>query len=141
MSYATKPVLIARYTEAKLRELTDREAPYQDAIVDTVLDQAITSADSVIDGHLSGRYALPLAQVPALLTDVAARLTYAALHIDIAPEKVTADYQAAMRTLRDIAGGAVRLDVGGTTAPAATADGIEVVASDRVFGRDNLRGW
>ena len=141
MSYVTKPVLIARYTEAKLRELTDREAPYQDAIVDTVLDQAIASADSVIDGHLSGRYALPLEQVPTLLTDVAARLTYAALFIDMAPEKVTADYQAAMRTLRDIAGGAVRLDVGGTAAPAATADGIEVVASDRVFGRDNLRGW
>ena len=141
MSYITKSDLIARYTQTKLRELTDREAPYQDAIVDTVLDQAIASAASVIDGHLSGRYTLPLTEVPALLTDVAARLAYAALFIDTAPEKVTADYQAAMRTLRDIAGGTVRIDVGGTTAPAAPAEGVEVVASDRVFGRDNLRGW
>ncbi|MBP2301305.1 gp436 family protein [Azospirillum picis] len=141
MPYVTKSDLVLRYSQTKLRELTDREAPYQDAIVDTVLDQAIASAASVIDGYLSGRYTLPLAQVPAMLTDVAARLAYAALHLDTAPEKVTADYQAAMRTLRDIAGGTVRLDVGGTAAPAAPADGIEVVASDRVFGRVGLRGW
>lgn len=139
--YATKADLVQRYTAAKLRELTDREAPFTGVIVDAVLDQAIASAASVIDGHLSGRYTLPLAAVPALLVDVAARLTYAALWIDTASEKVTADQQAAMRTLRDIAAGTIKLDVGGVEAAIAAPAGIEVVSSDRAFGRDNLRNW
>lgn len=140
-AYATRDNLVQRYTETKLRELTDREAPFTGVVVDAVLDQAIASAASVIDGHLSGRYTLPLTVAPALLTDVAARLAYAALWIDTAPEKVTADYQAAMRTLRDIAAGTIKLDVGGVEAATAAPAGIEVVSSDRAFGRDNLRNW
>ncbi|SMH62535.1 gp436 family protein [Azospirillum agricola] len=141
MPYVTKADLVRRYTETKLRQLTDREAPYTGAIVDTVLEQAIASADSVIDGHLSGRYTLPLTVVPPLLTDVAARLAVAALHVDTAPEKITADCQAAIRTLRDIAAGTVQLDVGGVEAAPAAPAGIEVDAAPRAFGRENLRDW
>ncbi|AWB06810.1 DUF1320 domain-containing protein (plasmid) [Azospirillum humicireducens] len=141
MPYVTKSDLIARYTQTRLRELTDREAPYQGDIVDAVLDQAIASAASVIDGHLAARYTLPLAQVPALLTDIAARLAYAALFIDTCPDKVTADYQAAMRSLRDIAAGTVQLDAGAVASTEVSGGPVEVAASDRVFGRDNLRSW
>ncbi len=141
MPYVTRADLTARYTEALLRELTDRTSPYADAIVDAVLDQAIASADGVIDGYLSGRYSLPLAVVPSLLTDIAARLVLAALHIVTVPEKIMRDQQDAMRCLRDIASGAVTLDVGGAPVPAAAPVGIVVTASPALYGRDNLKVW
>lgn len=141
MPYVTKADMIDRYTEGKLRELTDREPPYAGTIVDAVLDRAIASADKLIDGYLGRRYVLPLVWLPDLLTDVAARLAFAGLYIETAPEKVTADYQAAMRTLRDIAAGEIVLEVGGIEAPTADPLLIETSASERVFDRDSLRNW
>lgn len=139
--YVTKERLIARYGEDRLVKLTDRVMPYTNAIVDGVLDEAIASAVALIDLHIGGRCQLPLVTVPKALEDIAAPLTLSALHIDQAPDKVTADFQQAMRTLRDIRDGSLTLDVGGTPPPEPASVGVETVAPDRLFGRDNMRNW
>ncbi|HYH17575.1 MAG TPA: DUF1320 domain-containing protein [Azospirillum sp.] len=140
-AYTDKAALVARYGTKKLVDLTDREQPYTETIVDAVLDQAIASAAAVIDAHLAGRYALPLASVPAVVAQIAGTLSIAGLYIDDAPAKVTADYQQAMKMLRDIRDGSLALDVAGVEPAAAQAGSIEVVAGERLFGRDNMAGF
>ena len=67
-TYCTLAELKDRYSERLLIELSDRgEVPV--TIVDVALfNRAIADAGALIDGHLKLRYALPLAEVPRLVT-------------------------------------------------------------------------
>jgi len=141
-AYIDKAGMIARYGEKSLIDLTDRVKPYTGAIVDAVLDQAISSAGSIIDLHVGQQHALPLASVPAALVEIAAALAFSGLHINDAPDRVTRAYEQGMRTLRQIGDGTLGLPVAGSAAPAeAPANTVTIEASERVFGRDNMGSW
>lgn len=141
MPYIDKAGMVARFGERALIDLTDRATPYTGAIVDAVLDQAIASAGATIDLHVGQQYPLPLAAVPAALVEIAAALAYGALHVADAPDRVTRAYDQAMKTLRQIGDGTLGLALPGAGPAEAPANTVAVEASDRAFGRANMRAW
>jgi phage gp36-like protein len=141
VSYATLPQLIDRYGEPMLIELTDREDPPTEAIVAAVVDRALADTDAMIDGYLAGRYALPLAETPTLLTDLALQIALYKLHRNVASEKVQRDHDAAVRTLRDIASGAVRLSVAGLEPAGSDAGAVRTNEPDRRLTPGSMRGF
>lgn len=127
-AYAALPDLIDRYGEEELVQLTDRLGI--GAIDPQVALQALADAAAEIDGHLAGRYALPLATVPPLLTAYACDLAREKLYKDVAPEIVVKRADDARRFLRLAAEG--RIGLGVSPAP-DTPGGVQVAAGERVF--------
>lgn len=106
MPYATQAEMLARFGEAELRQLTDRELPPTGDIVAAVLQRAMDDADAVVTGHLGGRYAVPLAApLPADVARVACDIARYMLHDLSAPELVRRHYEDALRWLRDVGEG------------------------------------
>lgn len=143
MAYATTSDLIERFGEAELIKLTDRVQPYSQAIVQSVVDQALADADAEIDGYLAARYTLPLAQVPPLLKRLACDLARLFLHDDRPTDAVKDNAAQARKTLTDIAKGTVALpDQTGAATPSgdtARVAGPADIGSGRVFTLDQLR--
>lgn len=137
--YATQQNLIDRFGEGELIQLTDRHNT--GAIDAVVLDQAIADADAEIEGYLVGRYALPLASVPPVLTLLACDLARYHLYDDHATEQVRTRYEDARRLLESIASGKVQLGLpaGGGAAPVAGSP--EVSTPGREFTKDTLRDF
>ncbi len=141
MPYCTQAQLEDRFGLGRLVALTDRNAIPLGVIDQDVLARALADTDAVIDGYLAGRYALPLASTPALVADIAQSIALWKLHATEPEAKVKADYEAAMRTLREIAQGVVQLSVAGIE-PAASGDsGVQITDRDREFTADNMRGF
>jgi phage gp36-like protein len=140
MSYATKQDMIDRFKELELIQLTNEVVEPATVIDDTVLGRVLADADAEIDGYLVGRYALPLATVPPVLTPLACDLARYRLYDDRATEQVTKRYDDAVKMLRLIAKGDVSLGPNGST-PAPQVGGPTVVANDRVFSADTLKDY
>ncbi|MEX2480200.1 MAG: DUF1320 domain-containing protein [Gammaproteobacteria bacterium] len=141
MPYATQAQLTDRYGETMLIELTDRGETPIGAVDADVVERALADTDALIDGFLKGRYLLPLAATPALLVDLALAIALYKLHRNVASEKVRRDYDDALRVLRDIAAGTVRLDVDGAEPTASGSSGVRTNDRDRPLTPDNLKGY
>jgi phage gp36-like protein len=139
--YATLQELIDRFSERLLLQLTDRADPPAAAIDETVVDRALTDADAVIDGYLAGRYQLPLAEVPPLVVDLAQVIAIYKLHPFEPDPKISKDYDQALKTLRDISQGVVRLPVAGVEPEAKPSSGVMTNDRERPFTEDNLKGF
>jgi phage gp36-like protein len=141
MAYCSLDQLVARYSERMLLDVSDRAGVPAEAIDVGLVDRAIADADALIDGHLKARYALPLAEVPRLVTDLSLRISIYYAHAHVAAEKIRADYEAALKTLRDIASGLIRLDVEGSE-PAAGGDGeVRFNMPERPLSAASLKGY
>ena len=72
---------------------------------------AITQASDLIDSYLQGRYTLPLATVPAMISDICTKLTGYYLYKRVLPETLpdvlVDDYKFSMGILRDIQKGRI----------------------------------
>jgi phage gp36-like protein len=141
MTYATQQQLVDRYGEDMLRKITDRAKPPAGAIDAAVVARALADTDAVIDGYLLGRYQLPLATTPALLAELASTIAIYKLHGSTAAEKIADDYNAALRTLREIGQGIVRLGVAGIEPAASGTEGVRVIDRERDLTPDNLKGF
>jgi phage gp36-like protein len=141
MAYCTLQSLTDRFGEARLIGLTDRGEEASGEIDETVVERAISDAEAAIDGFLKVRYALPLADVPAAVTDLALKIAYYNLHLDAVSEKVNADYQEAMKTLRAIAAGTFRLDVAGIEPAGSGSSGVRTNDRQRDMTPDNMKGF
>jgi phage gp36-like protein len=141
MSYASLDDLKKTYGEPMLVALTDRAEPPAGSIDTAVVDRALADTDAAIDGYLKVRYALPLASTPALVRDLAERIAVYKLHRNVAADKIRDDYNDAIKTLRDIASGAVRLDVAGAEPTASGTQGVRASDRPRDLTPDNLRGF
>ncbi|WP_316171043.1 DUF1320 domain-containing protein [Bradyrhizobium sp. SZCCHNRI1058] len=141
MSYAAQSDLVARYGTPMLIDLTDRADPPAGTIDAAVVTQALADADAAIDGYLLGRYSLPLATTPALLKDLAVPIAVYKLHRDTVSDKVRADYLDALKTLSQIASGAVRLAVAGIEPAASGASGVRTTDRARPLTPENLKGF
>jgi phage gp36-like protein len=141
MSYCTEAQLIDRFGEATLIRLTDRGDPPAGTIDAAVVDRAVADTDALIDGYLKGRYALPLSETPALLTDLALVIAIYKLHVHVAEDKIRRDYEDAMRTLREIAAGTVRLDVAGAEPAASGTSGVRTNAAARPLSAATMKGF
>lgn len=129
-----------RYEDSDLIQLTDFEEPYQGIINEAVLNKAILDACAEIDLYLGSRYDLPLAQTPAALVQMASTITFYKLQRGRGSDSDRQDYEDVLKTLKAIASGAIRLDVGGEE-PKSAAAIAKVSAPDRIFNRDSLKGF
>ncbi len=131
--YATQQDLINRYGEDELLRLTDRTGA---GVVDAaVVEQALSDAAAQVDGYLAGRYRLPLATVPKVLTFLACDLARYSLYADVAPEHVTKRRDDAAKFLAAVGRGELSLGVSDQGETAAPADGAEMVTDGRTFSR------
>lgn len=139
MAYATLADLIAAFGEQEMLDLTDRD---EDGVADAaVLASAQARAQSVIDGYLAGRYALPLAApYPAALSGADADIQRYLLYDNEAPDRVKEAFGWAMNWLKDVASGKVALDL---PAPVTGSYGgaAGYLAPERVWSADALAGF
>lgn len=141
MTYVTQAQLEDRYGTRLLIQLSDRETSATGAIVTAVVDRAIADTDAMIDGYLQGRYALPLAEVPPLLTDIAGAIAIWKLHRKVADDKIRLDYEDAVRRLQEIARGTIRLTVDGDEPAGGSSGGVETNSPERPFTTETLKGY
>jgi len=138
MTYATPVDLINRFGEKEALALTDRA--YTGVVDEAVLADALAWATAEVDGYLSGRYALPLAPVPRILTGYAcdiARYQLCGTGGVVVTEEIRARYQDAIKFLRLAAEGKVSLGGMPSGETAQTTDNAVVFnAGSKVFGRD-----
>ncbi len=138
MSYATQQDLIDRFGSAELIELTDRDGQAPDAIDATVVARALTDADETIDGYLqAASIKLPLSSVPALVKRWAIDIARYFLHAQAPTETVRRNYEDALKALRDVAAGKIRLQVEGVDAE-PSSNAVQVDAPERTFTRETL---
>lgn len=141
MSYATLDQLKSRFGDDLLIRVTDRATPRTGLIDTSVVDQALEDTDAVIDGYLEARYALPVVTVPAQLKDIALAIAIYKLHVFSAEDKITTDYQDALRSLREIAKGGIILTIAGKPAANNGASGVRITDRKRPFTNDNLKDF
>lgn len=141
MPYTSISQLTDRFGERALVALTDRGETATDTIDTDVVDRALADADAQIDGYVGVRYKLPLAEVPPLVADLAQVIAYYKLHVYEPDPKVRADYEDALKLLRDISRGAVRLPVADAEPEGTGGSGVQITDRDRPFDEDNMTGF
>jgi phage gp36-like protein len=141
LPYCTLQQLTDRYSLAMLVEISDRGETPTGTVDAALIDRAIADADALIDGYLKTRYALPLAAVPALVTDLSLIISIYKAHAHVAAEKITKDYEGALRTLRDIASGMIRLDVAGAEPATSGASEVRTNEPHRPLSADTMKGY
>lgn len=141
MTYITQVQLENRYGAQMVAKLTDRAVPATGLLDAATLAQALADTAAMIDGYLQGRYHLPLASVPPLLTDLAGAIAVYKLHRTMAPEKVRTDYEDARRQLEAIAKGVIRLSVAGVEPASGSADAPQTNTPERPFSPASLKGF
>lgn len=139
--YATVQQMTDRFGAAILVALTDRSVVATGAIDSAVVTKALTDASEVIDGFLSAKYLLPLSSTPGVIADLCQSIAIYKLHLAEPDPKITRDYQDAMRQLRDIADGRMRVPVAGLDPATTSGSGVQIVDRDRPFTEDNLTGF
>lgn len=141
MTYATLDQLKNRFGDDLLIRTTDRATPPTGLIDVSIVDQALADTDAVIDGYLEARYALPVTVVPTQLVDLALSIAIYKLHIYSADDKITDDYKDALRALREIAKGDIRLTIAGKPAANNGASGVRITDRKRPFTNTNLKDF
>ncbi|WP_299370430.1 DUF1320 domain-containing protein [uncultured Tateyamaria sp.] len=141
MSYTTLSELSERYGADFLVGLTDRGEVATGQIDADVVDRAILEAQATIDGYVKRRYVLPLTPVPALIATLARQITIYTLHVYEPNPKITAEYEAALRQLREIASGVIALDAEGATPAQTDSGGAQVTDRERPFTAQNMKGF
>lgn len=140
MSYAEIAEIKAVYAETDLIQVTDDAGAGE--IDDTILAAVRDQADNEINGYVSTRYGLPLAETPPLLKNLSVRLTWQLLLRRRRQEDENArkEYDEICRVLRSIAEGRIALGV--TPDPPASAGKVgEVSDGDRDFTKTKMSGF
>lgn len=142
MAYCTIEQLTDRYGATLLIELSDRGDEAPEAPDAGLFARAIADADALIDGYLFGRYALPVSSVPALLVDLALRISIYYAHANVASDKIRRDYEEAMKTLAAIGRGDVNLNIeGAQPAGSGVSGGVTTNDPARPMTADTLKGY
>lgn len=141
MSYATLQQLTDRYGARMLVAITDRAEPPTGLVDQDVVNRALADTNAMIDGSLHVRYSLPLASVPALVTDLAQMIAIWKLHPYAPDPKIEEDYKGALRTLRDISTGTVRLSIEGAEPAGHSGSGARLTDRKRPLTADTMKGF
>ena len=137
--YATRAELTTRFGAEELIQLTDRTNIPPTTIDDDVIAEATGDANSVVDGYLAAKYALPLSDVPASVVKAACDIARAYLHGDHASELIVKAREQAVAWLRDVATGKVQLSAAGTEVSSDAEPSFD--GPERVFSRDSTKGF
>ena len=141
MSYSSLPALLATLGEDVLVQITDRASPPAGVVDPVVVERAIAAADAMVDASLAVRYRLPLADVPAIVAEIATAIAAYKVHRFAPDQKIKDDYGQALSDLRDVASGVKKLDLAGLEPTSSGANGVVFTDRPRHFSTDNLRGF
>jgi phage gp36-like protein len=141
MPYTSLDRLTRRFGTTMLVQLTDRGEVATGIVDVATVDDALADTDAVINASLGVRYRLPLADVPAMVADIALSIAIYKLHITRPEEKIERDYDQALKDLRDLGSGAKKLDVAGVEPETSGASGVITSDRPRDFTPDNMRGF
>src|SRR5260221_7178052 len=136
--------MINRYPNRDLVQLTN-EDPASSAIQEGPIVQALSDASAEIDGYIEGRFELPLANPPALLSRLATDIAMYRLQ-SLRPLHDLADarqrYVDAIAMLGKIATGGLTLGLAsGGGEPRTANEGEATLGARRVFNRKKLKGF
>ena len=143
-AYATSDDLAAAFGTAQLLLLADRDG---DGLLDAaVIARAIADACEIVDLHVRGRYAVPLAPVDGVVTGIVCDLARTRLYGNATevPDSVAAADKAARDLLKLIAAGTVALSAAAAPAGAPASGGdqlAETTGPGATFTLDRLRGF
>jgi len=136
MFYATQQDIINRYGSDELIVAADHD---EDGVADpSVVEQGLKDASDEIDVYIGGRYTLPLAVVPQVLTRLCVDM---ALYHMSKPPSVTEEkrkrFEDAVKLLTKISEGKITL---GASDPegSGNAGGSFFQANDRLFKRRRI---
>lgn len=106
-----------------------------------IVENALRSADELIDSHLRGRYTLPLEKTPTLLRDLAAHIARYRLYSrrpegDNTPEIVIKDHNNAVQLLAMIRNGKVSVGIAETGEITPSPAEMRARAPEKQFGAD-----
>lgn len=141
MTYASQAALVDLVGEATLAQISNRAAVPTGTVDADAVARALASADATIDASLAVRYRLPLAAVPPAIAELAAAIALYRVHRFKPDDKVQADYDQALRDLKDIASGAKRLDLAGVEPASSGAEGVIYSDRERDLTPDTLGGF
>ena len=131
MAYCTRDDLEARYGANDIAELEfDRSG---------AVDAAISSVSSLIDSYVAARYPLPLAPLPAALTNQAVALVRYELDNDPS-DAVTARKNDAIKYLEALSTGKATLGVPQSAEP-ESLDTAEMMSDGHEFSRTKTKGF
>ncbi|MEJ1358344.1 MAG: DUF1320 domain-containing protein [Candidatus Sedimenticola sp. (ex Thyasira tokunagai)] len=133
MAYCTQQNLIDRYGEIELIQLSDHDGVGE---IDTdVLDRAISDAEGEIDGHLGGRFQLPISPLPKSLQRIACDIARYYLYDDNATEQVTKRYNDAVKFLQGVAKGTINIGIASSGDKPSSQNTATVISGGSVFNR------
>lgn len=139
MTYLTRQELQDRIGEEELIILADRDG---DGVADEpVIERAIQDATDEITMHLASRYRVPLPDVPDTVKRLAVSLTVYWLCEDdrAMSELVKERYENAVKTLKALASGSMRLGLPEAEKPAENSAGtVTLVSAERMHTRKKL---
>ncbi|BAV64767.1 gp436 family protein [Sphingobium cloacae] len=141
MTYATLPMLVKRFGEQTLIQLTDRADPPAGEIDGSIVDQELGNTDAVINGYVGNRYRLPLNPLPDMVADLALSIAIYKLHVFAPDQKIKDDYERALKTLKDISDGVAKLDAAGVEPASSGANGVRFIDRERPLTPENLHGF
>lgn len=139
-AYASLSDMTARFGEQLLVGLTDRGAVATGEVDAATVEKALVDATEMIDGYL-GAYVTPLAEVPAPVRGWCEVIAIYNLYITEAPEKIAADYKAAILSLKDVQAGVIKLKVAGVEPPSTGGTGVLVTDRERPLTEATMKGF
>lgn len=141
MTYTTLDQLVTRRGKSLLVDLTDRgEEPTGEINTETVA-AAIAGAQALVDGFLANHYALPLVEVPELVSKVTEDLVIYDLHTYDTPEKIAEAEKSARQTLKGIGDGKIRLPIAGVEPASKPDQDVRFTERDRPFSAEAMKGF
>ena len=140
-AYITQQDLIERIGKDELIILSDRDGTGE--INTAVVERAIADATDEINMHLSSRYSMPLPKVPETIKRLAVSLTvYWLSETEVTmSDLMKGRYQNAVKTLKALADGSMRLGLPEASTPNEnTAGDVQLVSGERLHTRKTLGG-
>jgi len=141
MTYATQQQLVDRFGADELIQITNQDDPTATMVHATRVTNAAADVDALIDAKLGARYALPLASVPLVLTNIAADLVRARLYDDRLPDRLADRERAALKLLDQVADGTLSLGLDAAAQATPPSDGPQYFTGSSVFTADSLRDF
>lgn len=130
--YVTLDELIVRFGRDEILDLAADETG--DEIDGEIVERACQDAAGEIDGSLAaGGYKTPLTTVPPVVTAYGCDIARYRLYSDRATEQVTKRYEDAIRFLRQLASGGLKLGLPKVDDEVTSAGSVNFVPGRRAF--------
>lgn len=133
--YVSAHEMVERFGEDELILLSNRHDLSATSVNYSVLSRAINDANGVVDGYISGRYTIPVKQVPPILVRITCDIARYYLYDDAVTDRVQQNYDDAIEFLKNAAKGLVSLGVDADGVKPGTNNEVEINSGGRIMSR------